>query len=446
VKPDWKGRLRRAGGPVARWAPLLVPPVYLALVLDLQPADRLGPPDAAPDSFQAIYDDADLTAVALRGLNAHLGRVAGRQDSPGVIPDDEFGRALGEDRPLLPRYYLEYPHTTLLLFRLGFWLQPALPPVPAAVLDGAYANVVDHVPAGAAERALWRTFRRAIVVYRVVMLGCLLALVLVLRAGYDPTGRLSSGGLLLVLPAALYFTVNRFDIVPTLLTALAFAAVGRRRPALAGAFLGLGALVKVYPALLAPLFLRYLWPDRRGLARFVLAGVATAVVFLGPPLLREGPEAVAAPYRLQLARSGDGEPDWTAYGYLFPRDLAENDVWGRAFRLGALVLAVGLLSLGRVPDLESLVRRSAVVLVVFMVLQVFYSPQWYLWLLPLLLPLTRLQRGLVPLVIALDVVAFLSFPLWVAGPGITCTRLALLGTLVLLLLRGGAYQAKAGIP
>jgi hypothetical protein len=120
-----------------------------------------------------------------------------------------------------------------------------------------------------------------------------------------------------------------------------------------------------------------------------------------------GWEAVWAPYRFQLGR----EPLlWTAYGYILPRSLEQSDLQGTMFRLGCLVLTVAALSLPRVPDLGTLLRRGAVVLIVFVSLAVFYSPQWILWLTPLLLPLAPGRRWLTGLIIALDLVTFLTWP------------------------------------
>ena len=60
-----------------RYCPFLVPPLYLALILWLQPGDHLGDPPAGWPDERLLYDDYDLTAFALRGLNAARGRTPG---------------------------------------------------------------------------------------------------------------------------------------------------------------------------------------------------------------------------------------------------------------------------------------------------------------------------------------------------------------------------------
>src|SRR5262249_46321941 len=59
--------------------PFLLPPLALAVLVWLQPADHMGAfPDRAPWLGRLVYDDWDWSAVLLRGLNASLGRKAGR--------------------------------------------------------------------------------------------------------------------------------------------------------------------------------------------------------------------------------------------------------------------------------------------------------------------------------------------------------------------------------
>src|SRR5206468_2084967 len=137
------------------------------------------------------------------------------------------------------------PPTTLLLFRVGWLGHSALDSFPPAILDGDYNAIVQHEPRNEQERHWWNQFRRAMQINMLLMMVCGLGLTAVLRAGYEQGGGLSSSGLLLLLPAALYFTLNRFDVVPALLTALSFACLGRRWTAASAAFLAAAMMVKV---------------------------------------------------------------------------------------------------------------------------------------------------------------------------------------------------------
>jgi hypothetical protein len=398
-----------------------VPLLYLALILWLQPAGHLGTSEIAPWLGRLIYDDYDPAAYALRGLNATLGRTAGLTEEPKWLSEEAFCEALDYPPPTdthEARYFLEYPHAALLLFRLGYVFGDSLQgvEVPAAVRDGRYHNLVGHWPRNDAERELWRRLRRALQVYTLIGTLCLLALMVVVHQGYEPGGRSSGPLVLLILPATLYFALLRFDIVPALLTASSLACVGRRWFLASAVLLGAASMVKVYPVLLAPLVARYLSAHRRTMLIWCAVYGATVLGFLLPPLLLSGWTATWGPYRYQLGREWDG---WTLYGHVLPPFLGTKHWAASLFRLGTLVLAVLGLAWHRPENLTGLLQRGAIIVILFVSVQVFYSPQWILWFSPFLVPLARLHRPIFQLVIALDFVTFLTFPVVYDLPDIT---------------------------
>jgi hypothetical protein len=245
--------------------------------------------------------------------------------------------------------------------------------------------------------------------YAAAMVFCLLLLMALVRKGYEPGGGLSGPAWLLILPGALYFTLTRFDVLPAVLTALSLACLGRRRLLPSAAFLAAATMIKVYPILLAPIIFRHLWNDPRGAARWALTFAAACGLLLLPSLLETDWESVIGPIRLQLTRVPMGP---TAYGRIFPKDWAKNDTFGRAFRLGTVALLSLALFVSRPPDLASVLRRGAVVLIVFTNLSVFYSPQWVLWFSPLLVPLAGRSRPLLALVVILDLLTYLTVPVF----------------------------------
>jgi hypothetical protein len=384
----------------------LIPVAYLVLVLWLQPADRLGVPPEPPWLGRLLYDDWDVAAMALRGVNAQMGRSAGRVNVPAEEYDVFLTGLNDPQQPLRARYYLEYPHACLILFRLGYIWQPGFVQPPASVCDGDYHHIPVHVPQTDHEEALWREFRRATQTYLVVFVLCQLALMAVLWKGYEP-GDKPGPIWLCVLPAALYFTLNRFDIVPALLCALSLLALGHKRFATSAALLAAATAIKVYPALLAPLVARYLWDRREAPVRWATAYAATLAIFLVPVLVFAGWESFWGPYQFQLNRGPEGP---TIYGSILPLSWAGSGTWPKVFRLGTVLSTVGLLLVGPISNFDSLLRRGAIALIVFVTLPVFYSPQWIIWFLPLLVPLARTQRWLLVPVVALDLVTYLSFP------------------------------------
>jgi hypothetical protein len=168
-------------------------------------------------------------------------------------------------------------------------------------------------------------------------------------------------------------------------------------------------LVKVYPVLFAPLVVRYLWDDRRLAIRFCVAYAATCSLALTPLLAGADWQAVWGPYKFQLTR--EPEHGLTIYGCVLPVDLAHGAL-GALFRLTCLAGIMALSLATPIRDLNSLLRRCAAVLMIFVSLAIFYSPQWILWFAPLLLPLLRRQHRLGWSIAALDLFNYATFPFW----------------------------------
>jgi len=388
-----------------RWLPFLIPVLYAAVILWLQPADNMGPPEKAPGLGYLVYDDYDMTAFALRGLNAHLGRTGGLADNPDNLGPAAFNAALDDPTAALKRgYYLEYPHPCLLLFRLGYVWQTDVRTPPPAVLDAGYPSLAEHQPRNDSERQIWSQLRNAERTYVVLMAACLVLLMAVLHVGYERG--VAAPVWLLILPGSLYFALNRFDVVVVLLTALSVACLGRRHIAAAAICLATAAALKVYPVILAPLMLAYVARERRGWILWTGAFAATLAVLLLPTLVLSGWEAFWGPYRFQLGRSP------------IAQDVADSlplvswlpaSPWMPLLRVVIVLSVVGLLCVPRMNGLESLLRRSALAVGVF-VSMAAYSPQWFLWFAPFLLPLAASQRRFILPIVAVDLLTYLALP------------------------------------
>ncbi len=154
-----------------------------------------------------------------------------------------------------------------------------------------------------------------------LLLGTLLVLfesgnlVLVYQLAKDlwgPAGALRSAILYAGLFGPLYVALNWFDSFPLFFLLLATWLAGRRRYWLAGAATGLGFMVKVMPAVVAPPALRYAY-SRGRLGYALAAGAAVAVVSL--PFLATDPRWLVAGFRATVARSS-WETIWAlAEGY-----------------------------------------------------------------------------------------------------------------------------------
>ncbi|MCU0705631.1 MAG: hypothetical protein MUF18_16785, partial [Fimbriiglobus sp.] len=411
----------------------LIPPAYLAVILWLQPADRMVMPSAeypAPGypltgwATRLITDDGDTIAYGIRGENAARGRKA------GLVGWGQFGATTGwrypTNRPeefvekLAPfepvpadresyealfeqpgefreRYFLEYPPLVVWLFRLELLgAAGANADVHPAMLDEHQFYVGIHTPTTDGERALLARFRHVARFHAVLMTLVQLGLMLLVDR-------------LLVLPGFLYFTPCRFDILPAALVLASVAAADRRRVAFAGLLLGLAVAFKMYPLVLAPILLRFTARSWKDAAVWCVCAAVPVLASYGVMCLTDGVTGATVPLRFQLAR--DHEPQWCFYGKFLPPELAfQTQPWGALRSAFPLLTAIGW-SLFRPPDVASVLRRCLLALLAFLTVSVFYSPQWWQWLAVLLVPLAGRSRWLLALTVALDLWTYLHFPI-----------------------------------
>lgn len=404
--------------PGLRHWPFLLPVVYFAVIWWLQPADRFVPPGGLPAGdpryplergwARVVYEDVDNAAFVLRSVNAEQGRLGGRPDEPDGIEPADFPEYAAGNPPLEPRYFTDYPPLALYLFRLGFRLSdPPAGPVNSAVLDSNYFNVSHYEPTSEFDRELWRSFRVSQRIYSAVFLAALLGVMWLTYVGVGANGRAKGPVWLLVLPGVLYFAGCRYDILPAALTLFAVAATDRR-PLLAAVLLGLATALKLYPLVVAPILLRSAAGSVREAAKWCAAFAVPLVASYLPMLLTDGVQGVLGPFKFQMSRPA--EQWWIFYGRVIPAGLALAGGLSSVFRAVVLLAVVGGMALRRPPDVESLLRRCAVAVLLFISLQVFFSPQWWLWAAVLLVPLASRSPRLAAAVVLSDLIIYLGFP------------------------------------
>jgi uncharacterized membrane protein len=205
----------------------------------------------------------------------------------------------------------------------------------------------------------------------------------------------------------------RYDLWPTALTVAGLAAILAGRERLGFASLGLGIAAKVFPAVVIPPALVYVWRTRGRRDALICLGLAAAVVALVlVPFLALAPGGLWDSVVHQTTRPLQIES--LAAGVL----LAAHQVGGLSITMesshgsqnlaGSLPHALGTVStvllvaallaiwLGAVrgpATPERLLRYSAASLVAFVALSKVLSPQFLIWLIPIV-PLVRGRRGL----------------------------------------------------
>jgi 8-oxo-dGTP pyrophosphatase MutT (NUDIX family) len=207
--------------------------------------------------------------------------------------------------------------------------------------------------------------------------------------------------------------LTRFDLWPAALAAVALALVLSGRLRLGHIALGAAIAAKVWPAVLAPLFVAYVWRSRGRREALLCAGLlVAAAVAVVLPFFVLAPGGVWDSVVRQTTRPLQLESLGAAL------IVVAHDVFGTGAHMvsshgsqnlgGGFANAVGglqtLLQVAVVVgtwtwfarahrDRAELVRASAAVVVAFVALGKVVSPQFLIWLIPFV-PLVRGRRGL----------------------------------------------------
>ncbi|MEX2289999.1 MAG: glycosyltransferase 87 family protein [Mycobacteriales bacterium] len=214
-------------------------------------------------------------------------------------------------------------------------------------------------------------------------------------------------------PPLVWYSFHNWDLLVVAATVAAFAAWHRGRWGGAGALLGIGASLKLWPGFfLAPLVLHRLRAgDRRGALLAGGAGVGSWAA-VNVPFLVVNPAGWWAPYAFQKLRAADvtsnsiwhwGMPGLTLdqLNQLIPVLLGLSFVgalaWGWHRSRGA----------GGYPFLQV----SAAMLCAFLLLNKAHSPQFALWLLPFF-ALVHIRLGWVLGYLALDTLFYVGLFRW----------------------------------
>jgi uncharacterized membrane protein len=210
-------------------------------------------------------------------------------------------------------------------------------------------------------------------------------------------------------PALVLYVGHNWDLLAMFLAVLAIALHRRGQAAGAGVALGLGTAAKLFPGLLAPLLaLTYL--RRRDLRQLaVTAGSAAAAwLVVNLPVALAAPQRWAEFYVFSQERPGTFAATWTVLNDLglLTTDVAQRNLLGSVgFALGAAAI-VGL-GWTRYRDHEWALLTPLVAW--FLLTNKVWSPQFDLWLIPLLVLTAHRLRPVVAFAIADIGVYWLEF-------------------------------------
>jgi uncharacterized membrane protein len=187
-------------------------------------------------------------------------------------------------------------------------------------------------------------------------------------------------------PTLLIYGFMNWDLFAVALATGALVAFARRRDGLAGVLLGLGAAAKFYPAMLALPLIAHRLRDREPDSA-IRIGWATA----GTWLLANAPFAIASPsswstfFRFNATRPAD----WDSLWFIGCERVNVTSICGHASRINVAALALFastfvLVWIWKQHREPAFARWSLTfpMLVLFLLSNKVYSPQYGLWLLP----------------------------------------------------------------
>jgi uncharacterized membrane protein len=228
-------------------------------------------------------------------------------------------------------------------------------------------------------------------------------------------------------------SLNTYDAWPALLTIAALAALLARREGIGLGLLGLAFAAKVYPVVLLPPALVWIWRERgRRRALTALAAFIAVAVAIALPFLVLAPHGLVESFRSQAARglqieslgaqalvAADHVGLYTAHVVHHTRGAVGYDLRGSLPRaLGivssvlqlAAVLAVAWLYARRRDEAARLAVAFAAAVAGFLAFTRVFSPQYLVWLVPLV-PLVDSVAAwaLLAVALALDQVWFFHY-------------------------------------
>jgi hypothetical protein len=187
-------------------------------------------------------------------------------------------------------------------------------------------------------------------------------------------------------PAPIFFALYRFDIYPAAATLASLFAIKRMAYLRGAAWLGLAIALKGYALFFLPAYVVFII-HQRGFA----AAIKGSVLAVSPQIFSmlatfsfAGWEGMLAPFKHHAVRTLNGESTFDAINYLFGTSIIPagiETVWiARCLQIGFAFAAAAM----RPRTFEELVNALLLAALGFMSFSVFYSPQFVLWILPLI--------------------------------------------------------------
>jgi len=261
-------------------------------------------------------------------------------------------------------------------------------------------------------------------IFRVMSLFVFLGLILVTYKVIKQQGRSQAYLLLFCLPSFLYFTFNRFDILPALLVQLGILFFIKRKINISILLLVIAFFVKWYALFVLLAFFVYLYQrkDKYDFKKEVVLPLVVSIVFfvgiMVASFLLFGFYSIALTYDFHATRNLEVGGLLTVLSILTAVMLKNGellrpiaDIYSYLLKIVFCCHACLLFFYRRkVDNTKKLILALSSLVIIFIITLNFNSPQWIMWFLPLLI-LVIDQWWEIILLIIYDLLNFLFFPI-----------------------------------
>lgn len=241
---------------------------------------------------------------------------------------------------------------------------------------------------------------------------------------------------LMLLPPTLYFTYNRFDILPAFLCLTAYSAATKRQWTKVSIILAVATFTKWYPVLLFPGFFMYaFYLESKFQWKMIIGFAVTSIAILLLSYLFGGFESVLATYQFHMARN----VDYIAFPVLINnlvRSVLSIPLIPPNYLLFFFIMQISapiMIIFVKLESLDQLIDYCIVVMGLFVLFSRIWSPQWFLWLLPFLI-ISAKNAKTVWLIIVYNISIYLCFPLIFDSYGKSSYQMQIAGLLTYLIL------------
>lgn len=281
-------------------------------------------------------------------------------------------------------------------------------------------NFQEYPPLGVYFLALPRLVNPSLCQYRIIFTALMFSIFLVTIYLLFKINRIIGGNykgiIAVIFPSFLWFTANRFDLLPAALSLLSVYLLFRNKYNFAFLILGLAIMVKWYPVIYVPLFLSYIYANpsnriNKKAASFKALFLLLLIIGLISVhiILWSGIKNFFSPYIWHWARGVNAD---SLLFFLESPYMTNQGVIALKWIFFILqFVSLPLLLLWPIKSKKELIVSMAIATLSFIMFAKFHSPQWLLWVSPIILLINT--RTAIILLLLYDLSTFIYFPLGV---------------------------------